>query len=509
MRGVIRATATWRLGSAAAFVLVPALGLTGATATADPVGEHIDLYQDGVAVTSGALLRLPPDAPAAYLDGSRVLDPASVDAVALTEGVDPADGEANRLAQVAGAPIDAGALLDADAAHDAAAASRAWLRTGTVPGAGGPYADLGEDALLDLRALVLDNGASLAAPSPKWRYVWPRDASFTAAALARAGHVDDAVDVLGFLADVQEDDGSFHARYLPDGSGVPDDRGLQSDGTGWALWAASVVVAETPEPDRAEVVAALRPLVDASTDHALSLVAGPGALPPASSDYWEVEPTALTLGTAAPLLAGLEAAAGFYAAAEATRLPGATVYGAGAGRTPGTVGGVAQDAAAGAGLRAALAAGAAGRLRSAVEEAFGDQGYPRHVTGGARDASTAFALPPFQPEPLDGSRVAWRASVTGMLRPAGGLAPGAGWREDGISWTPQTALYALTAASSPDPDDRADALEWLRWLDEHRTASGAIPEKVLADGSPAAVAPLAWSSALVVLALAELDEHAG
>ncbi len=42
--------------------------------------------------------------------------------------------------------------------------------------------------------------------------------------------------------------------------------------------------------------------------------------------------------------------------------------------------------------------------------------------------------------------------------------------------------------------------------DDHRTASGAIPEKVLAGGAPAAVAPLTWSSANVVLAVAALED---
>ncbi|WP_139316096.1 glycoside hydrolase family 15 [Cellulosimicrobium sp. CUA-896] len=336
-----------------------------------------------------------------------------------------------------------------------------------------------------------------------------RDASFAAAAFARTGHVDDALDVLRFLARVQEDDGSFHARYLPDGSGVPDDRGLQSDGVGWVLWAADVVLAEAPADDRAAVAAVLRPLVDACADHALSLLAE-ASLPPASSDYWEVEPTSLTLGTAGPLLAGLEAAADFYRLAGADAPSDRPAVVPALAVDPGSATGEATRAAdaalAATRARQGAAVGAAGRLRAAVEGAFGDQGYPRHVTGGARDASTAFVLPPFQPEPLDGAHDAWLASVREMLRPAGGLAPGAGWREDGISWTPQTALYALAAASSSDPDDRADAREWLRWLDEHRTASGAIPEKVLADGSPAAVAPLSWSSALVVLALVELED---
>ncbi|MBD5786655.1 glycoside hydrolase family 15 [Cellulosimicrobium terreum] len=483
---MIRATPAWRPAAVASFVLVPVLTLSAAaTVAAAPSGEHIDLYQDGVAVTSAAgrsaLFQLPAGSAATFLEDSRVLDPTSLAPSAA--GLQPTQHP--RL--VAGDPSAAALILDPDSAADAAAASRDWLASGVAPGTDGPFAELGEAALLDLHALTLDNGASLAAASPHWRYVWPRDASFVAAAFARTGHVDDAVDVLSFLADVQEDDGSFHARYLPDGSGVPDDRGLQSDGVGWTLWAAGIVLDETPQPRRAAVAAALRPLVDASSEHALRLVDGTDALPPASADYWEVAPTSLTLGTAGPLLAGLDSAASFYATADT--LPGSAA--------PGDDGG--------AGARGVATAAAADRLRAAVEDAFGAQGYPRHVTGGPRDASTAFVLPPFQPEPLAGADVAWHTSITEMLRPAGGLAPGAGWRDDGISWTPQTTLYALAAASSDRPEDRASAHEWLRWVDEHRTSSGAIPEKVLADGSPAAVAPLAWSSALVVLALVELD----
>ena len=40
--------------------------------------------------------------------------------------------------------------------------------------------------------------------------------------------------------------------------------------------------------------------------------------------------------------------------------------------------------------------------------------------------------------------------------------------------------------------------------DAHRTSAGALPEKVLADGSPAAVAPLAWTAATVLLTLDRL-----
>jgi GH15 family glucan-1,4-alpha-glucosidase len=91
-----------------------------------------------------------------------------------------------------------------------------------------------------------------------------------------------------------------------------------------------------------------------------------------------------------------------------------------------------------------------------------------------------------------------------MRQPAGGLSPGVGWRKDGISWTPETALFALAAAASGETEL---ALGWVSWLDSHRTVLGSLPEKVTARGNPAAVAPLAWTAALVVLTLDELEDH--
>ena len=86
-------------------------------------------------------------------------------------------------------------------------------------------------------------------------------------------------------------------------------------------------------------------------------------------------------------------------------------------------------------------------------------------------------------------------------RPAGGLAPGVAWKSDGVSWTPETALVAYTAAASGDP---ATAARWSDWLVAHAAAWGSLPEKVLPDGTPAGPAPLAWTAALLVLTEHEL-----
>lgn len=405
---------------------------------------------------------------AAVLVGWGATGPRSARIALYSEGVViGADGGRSLVAEGAEPLLHDGTRVVDDPATDTddvlADQQRDWLAAGDLPGADGPYADLVADALLDLHTLVLDDGAAVAAWSPYWRYVWPRDASFVAVALARTGHGDDALEILDFLAGVQEPDGSFQARYLPDGSGdTPDDRGEQSDGVGWVLWAAGELVAQSDDP--AATAEHLRPLVDRTARHAEALVAGDG-LPDASPDYWEVHEDELTLGTVAPVLAGLESATTFY-----------TVLGD-TGRADDT-------------------RTAAALTRDAVQEEFDE--YGRYADGDLADAASAFTLPPFQPTALDGALTAWQDSAAEMARPAGGLAPGEGWRQDGISWTPQTSLYALTAASNGERD-RATA--WLDWLDQHRTDLGALPEKVLDDGSPAAVAPLAWTAACVVLAV--------
>jgi glucoamylase len=351
------------------------------------------------------------------------------------------------------------------------AAERAWLAAGTVP----VVAELGDttlvrDALLDLRTLALPSGVPVASWSPPWRYVWPRDSSLAAAALARTGHHADAGAVLDFLQRVQPASGVFAARYLPDGSGVPDDRPAQLDGVGWALWALAAVVKARPAAERPPLLARYRTLLDRSAAAAQASVDNPRSLPAASSDYWERRERRLTLATAALVQAGLIAAGWLYTEAGDPR--------------------------------AADVRAAADRVTVAIPRAFGPDGYPRHLGGKASsvDLGVVFLLPPFGSDPRPDVVAAWRSAPQRMLRPAGGLAPGGSW-PDGISWTTATSSYALAAASL---GHREAALGWLRWLDDHRTAAGSVPEKVLADGRPAAVAPLAWPAAVVVLSAATL-----
>ncbi|WP_380171380.1 glycoside hydrolase family 15 protein [Kineococcus sp. DHX-1] len=350
-------------------------------------------------------------------------------------------------------------------------AESAWLATGRVPGAAGPHGGLVRRALLDLRALTGPDGAVAAGPAPSWAYAWPRDSAFAAAALARTGHLDDADRILRFLARVQLPDGGFEARYRLDGRGTPDDRRRQVDGAGWSLWALRAALDADPDAasarDRAQEH---RDLLDRAVEFTLDRTAGGTRLPDPSPDYWELSERSLTLGAVAPLVAGLRAGAAVLSRLRDRR-------------------------------RARTVSGAAGTLAGLVRERFAPAGWTRY--GGGRgdgvDAAVTFCLPPFAARADHDVLQALDAYQVLARQPAGGLAPGAGWRrKDALSWTPETALVALAEAAC---GRTAQADAWLTWFGAHLTDWGSLPEKVLPDGAPAGPAPLGWTAACVVLAV--------
>lgn len=340
-----------------------------------------------------------------------------------------------------------------------------WLADGTVREAGA-RSRVAAQALSDLHALTLANGAVAAGPDGPWAYAWPRDSAFVAVAFAETGHLPDARRVLGFLGHVQLPDGGFEARYRLDGSGPPDDRPRQTDGAGWVLWSLDRV--RVVSPGRV-LPPALRGLRDRAFGFAMAQTDGGARLPEVSPDYWEVSERRVTLGTAAPLAAGLEGASRTYAAEGDTR-------------------------------RAERAARAGRSLRALIRSEFGPD-YERHGHSGGLDAAVAMLMPPFAEVDDAAAERAWTRYPVLALRSAGGLAPGVGWKSDGVSWTPETAMVAYTAAASGHP---LVAEHWMTWLSHHCTTWGSLPEKVLPDGSPAGPAPLAWTAALVVLTESEL-----
>ncbi|MFD0905643.1 glycoside hydrolase family 15 protein, partial [Actinomadura sediminis] len=360
-------------------------------------------------------------------------------------------------------------------------ADRAWLASGTVPtgGLGERYEAMSARALLDLRLLTRPNGASQASWYGIWRYSWPRDSAFAAAAFAVSGHSAEARSVLAFMARVQDPDGTWAARYHVDGRPVTDGRDRQLDALGWMLWATWFAEATTSDEagdGPASLPGELWTMVRRAADHlALSLDAE--GLPPASSDYWERDPRTEedprrpTLGVVGPVLAGLRSAAALAerGSAEAAR------WGA-----------------------------AADRLSDALAHQFAPLGYPRSpVKGGRMDTSVTFIAPPFAPRDA-GVTAAIAHAFDEQVLPNGGVLPGEEWPGNKeIAWTPEVALFGLAAAASGRTRTALDRLDWLR---RHRTSLGVLPEKVGPDGHQAAVAPLGWTASMVVLSLAALED---
>lgn len=411
-----------------------ALGVAGVTYALSGIDDrprHIDLYSDTVAFTAPGERELISEA-SALVPGLRVVAGVPDEDLLASEQVEWLAGLAPWT-------------------RDSNLASHEPLRS----------------ALLDLYVLSHGLPGAVAAWTPYWRYIWPRDTAHIAVALALVGDTAGAVTSLRFLAQVPRPEGWYEARYLLDASGPPDSRARQLDGSGWALWALGSVAAIVDDASRAEIAAEFAPLV-AELEHTLAdLIGEPeGSLPP-SPDYWERGEERLTLGTAAPVLAGLRAA---------TRVWGQEVPGL---------------------------QGDASRLEGQIVRDFSGSGYQRYGMGRGFDVAPAFLLPPYNQSFVDAVTAARALNTarTLMRRPAGGYSPGARWHPDGISWTPQTSIFAMTAAYQ----GRTAADGDIDWLARHRTEAGSIPEKVLADGAPAAVAPLAWSAANVILAIAAAE----
>lgn len=90
-------------------------------------------------------------------------------------------------------------------------------------------------SLLVLRALTdRRTGAVIAGARDGWAYVWPRDASAVAIALAAAGYRGTARRIVGFLRDLDLGAG---ARFYPNGAPVGG-RDAQGDAAGWIAAAA-------------------------------------------------------------------------------------------------------------------------------------------------------------------------------------------------------------------------------------------------------------------------------
>ena len=225
-----------------------------------------------------------------------------------------------------------------------------------------------------------------------------------------------AYRILRFLQRMQSGNGTWAARYLLDGSGpVRDGRPAELDADGWVPWAvwswASTQQLRPGSGPRREL-ALLWPMVTRAADAAARSLTRDG-LPGPAMDYWE-DSVQVTLGTAAPLLAGLRAAADL-----AADVGGATATSDGR-----------------------RWAAAAARLATAITATFARSGYQRTPTAGSgADAAITFLGPPFA-VPGPGVLRAARSAQRVLAVANGGLRPGASWPgAPGVAWTPETAFF--------------------------------------------------------------------
>ncbi|SMY03906.1 hypothetical protein BSP239C_03656 [Brevibacterium sp. 239c] len=337
--------------------------------------------------------------------------------------------------------------------------------------------DLATSALLDLWVLTDSLPATVASWDRPWRYIWPRDAAFAAVALARIGSIDLAWKHLLHLQSLQFEDGSFAARYIPGTGKAPDERPSQFDAIGLLLWAVSEVHASavSTEGEHVEIVAleAMTPMLRRSSRRLLRLTKQGSALPPVSSDYWEVSESQVTLGTAGPTLLGLQAL---------VRLAG---HSSGMwGHIDGGVDALGESCAA---------------YEATFSRTFIANGLQRYPTSGGLDSAVAYLPAAGAGLGLDESTLdhVWDR----LSQPAGGIKPGHGWIFDQTSWTPSTSLMGLGFARI---GARKQADEVLNWLGRHRTQAGSFPEKVSAEGAALSVAPLSWTASNVIITLDEL-----
>lgn len=455
-----------------ALAAVPAV--TSLTSRPEPI-----LLSEGLAVgADGVVHPLAPGTAIDYLPGARV-PAASADPLGL-------DDDARATAQAVALQRAGIARLPEGRWQGLAANALADLLALTGPDLAVEPASAPDAATPPVETEGFPAGAVVAGPVSAWRYVWPRDASFAAVALDAVGLRAEALAVLRGLAALQLPDGGFEARYNAVGQ-VPDGRSRQEDGAGWFLWALGRIIAgarietgrvgpQPPQPAPADLGLSsdLAATAARAADRLMSLTSTLTRLPPAGPDYWELPERRTTLGLAAPVLLGLEGALALTDSLPADRAD-----------APG---------------RDALTR-RVDEVRAAIESSF-SPGWGRHVRDDDVDAAIALVGPPFT-RALAGSARVRAGARARMTRAGGGVAPGSHWRDDGVSWTPETALLAWSAAAL---GERAEAEELMAWLESHRTAAGALAEKVLADGRPAGPAPLAWTCALVLLAAGELAD---
>jgi hypothetical protein len=331
----------------------------------------------------------------------------------------------------------------------AAKADRRWIGRARPLGAEAPIwaQHLYKRSLLVLRALIdRRTGAVAAGARDGWAYVWPRDASAVAIALASAGYGAEAQRIVDFLHGL---DLEAAARFHGDGSPVAG-RAAQGDAAGWVA-AAARAAGSTP-------------------------VAGPANWHD-RADYQE--------GSAGEYLANAIASTG------AERLKGRPDAG-----RPETGAHRAEPPPRSRSLA----------IRRQFETPGGLLSRRAGDPQSAVDSAAAWAVRPFA---LPALYPLIRRSLLRLAANSGrfGIVPSEDWAGGNDPWTAPTAWTAWSLAAL---GERRAALRLIGELRRAATPTDMLPERVDArTGIPISTTPLAWSHAFAILALRQLWPSGG
>lgn len=328
----------------------------------------------------------------------------------------------------------------------AAAADRRWIGRARPLGPGAPAwaRRLYGRSLLVLRALTdRRTGAVAAGARDGWAFVWPRDASAVAIALASAGYVPESRRIVRFLGGLDLDSA---ARF--DGSGEPvEGRPAQGDADGWVLAAARAAGMES------------------AAAGVLARGGGRGGVEwRGRADYQEKSP-------------GDYLANALSAADGPISQPGVDLS-----------------------ARRRHRRGEEGWFRRAFETRRGLVRIAGEPDSGL-DSAAAWAVRPFAQPALF---PAARRTLLRLAAESGryGIVPSEAWDGGEDPWTAPTAWTAWSLAAL---GERHAALRLVGELRRAATPLDLLPERVDArTGLPRSTTPLAWSHAFAILALRAL-----
>ncbi len=186
---------------------------------------------------------------------------------------------------------------------EAISADCTWISKAGVPTSTSPFVQENYRRwLLANRLCLSSEGAMLAGPRPFWSFVWPRDASLSAAGFASAGFAKEAQSIVKWLLDNTPDTRIHEARYFADRAPVLlDNRMRQGDNPGYIAWSTSFVCKQEWNDAFVESV---KEQLFALADLLVSYRDPETLLPMPEADYWELQ-TAESLSIAVSSIGGL------------------------------------------------------------------------------------------------------------------------------------------------------------------------------------------------------------